>query len=177
MSGPALFSKAIALGCIGLVLMGCAKGPSGHGTTAATPTSRAASAVAGSACDRHVVTAEDFAGILKAPITATEPLPGDAQSCQFKTDGFAAITVSIRPGQGRTTVEAWASGKMNLPTSPLTGIGESAVWQETLHEVIAQKNALLCDIQVRAGGDDLAMASNALPAALGALCNRIFAAS
>jgi hypothetical protein len=42
--------------------------------------------------------------------------------------------------------------------------------------VIAQKNALLCDIQVRGGGSDLAISSSALPAALGVLCNRIFAA-
>jgi hypothetical protein len=57
----------------------------------------------------------------------------------------------------------------------LTGVGEAAVGQETLHEVIAQENALLCDIQVRAGGSDIAITSSALPAALGALCNRIFA--
>jgi hypothetical protein len=65
---------------------------------------------------------------------------------------------------------------MPLTTSPLSGVGEAAVWQDSLHEVIAQKNALLCDIQVRGGGSDLAISSSALPAALGVLCNRIFAA-
>jgi hypothetical protein len=35
---------------------------------------------------------------------------------------------------------------------------------------------LLCDIQVRGGAGDIALASDALPQALGALCNRIFAA-
>jgi hypothetical protein len=68
------------------------------------------------------------------------------------------------------------AGKMPLQSSPLPGVGEAAVWQDSLHEVIAQKNALLCDIQVRGGGSDLAISSSALPAALGVLCNRIFAA-
>jgi hypothetical protein len=129
-----------------------------------------------SACDRHILKAEDMAGILTAPITGIKPLAGDAQSCEFSTAGFPAITVSVRPGLGRTTVEAWASGMMPLTTSPLSGVGEAAVWQDSLHEVIAQKNALLCDIQVRGGGSDLALNSNALPATLGALCNKIFAA-
>lgn len=117
-----------------------------------------------------------MAGILSAPITESKPLAGDAQSCEFSTASFPAITVSVRPGLGRTTVEAWASGKMPLTTSPLPGVGDAAVWQDSLHEVIAQKNALLCDIQVRGGSGDLAANSNALPAALGALCNKIFAA-
>jgi hypothetical protein len=127
------------------------------------------------ACDRHILKAEDVAGILSTPITETKSLAGDAQSCEFSTTGFPAITVSVRPGLGRTTVEAWATGKMPLTTSPLPGVGEAAVWQDSLHEVIAEKNALLCDIQVRGGGSDLALSSNALPAALGALCNKIFA--
>jgi hypothetical protein len=117
-----------------------------------------------------------MSGILSAPITGSQPLAGDAQSCEFTTASFPAITVSVRPGVGRATVEVWASGKMSLAGSPLTGVGESAVWQDALHELIAQKNALLCDIQVRAGGSDLAISPSALPAALGALCNRIFAA-
>jgi hypothetical protein len=131
---------------------------------------------AASVCDRRVLNPQDVAGILSAPIAGTQPLPGDAQSCEFTTAGFPAITVSVRPGLGRATVEAWEAGKMPLASSPLTGVGEAAVWQEALHEVIAQKNALLCDIQVRAGGGDLVITSSALPAALGALCNRIFAA-
>jgi hypothetical protein len=146
-------------------------GTSGHVAAVAggTPT-------ATSVCDRHILKAEDVAGILSAPITGANPLAGDAQSCEFSTAGFPAITVSVRPGLGRATVEAWASGKMPLTTSPLPGVGETAVWQDSLHEVIAQKNALLCDIQVRGGSGDLAMNSKALPATLGALCNKIFAA-
>ena len=146
-------------------------GTTGHGAAGASGTS-----TANSACERHILKPEDVAGILSSPITGTKPLPGDAQSCEFSTASFPAITVSVRPGLGRTTVEAWASGKMPLTATPMSGVGEAAVWQDSLHEVIAQKNALLCDIQVRGGGSDLALNSNALPAALGALCNKIFAA-
>jgi hypothetical protein len=131
---------------------------------------------ANSACDRHILKVEDLAGILTAPITQIRPLPGDAQSCEFATAAFAGIIVSVRPGVGRSTVEAWTNGKMPLDSSPLPGVGDAAVWQETLHEVVAQKNALLCDIQVRGGGSDLAMGAKALPAAVGSLCNKIFAA-
>jgi hypothetical protein len=60
---------------------------------------------------------------------------------------------------------------------PLEHVGDAAVWQDTLHEVIAQKNDLLCDIQIRGGTDDIAVAADALPGKLGALCDRIFAAA
>lgn len=133
-------------------------------------------AVAASACDRHILKVEDLAGVLSPPITGTRPLPGDAQSCEFVTAGFPSIIVSVRPGLGRTTVDAWATGKMPLDSAALAGVGDGAVWLDTLHEVVAQKNALLCDIQVRGGGSDLAMNSKALPGVLGALCNKIFGA-
>ena len=166
----------MALACVCHVLAGCS-----HGTQAAAtgnPAQRTSSSlgVATAVCDSHSLKPEDLAGILSAPITATKPVAGDSQSCEFTTASFPAITISIRPGLGRTTVDAWETGKMPLASSPLPGIGDAAVWQEELHEVIAQKNALLCDIQVRAGGGDLAIASSALPAALGGLCNRVFAA-
>jgi hypothetical protein len=162
--------------CVLGVLTGCSKspGPANAGTVA-----RGAGgtlAVATSACDRDILKPEDVAGILSAPITGTKPLPGDAQSCEFTTAAFPAIIVSVRPGLGRTTVDAWATGKMPLQTSPLAGVGDAAVWQETLHEIIAQKDAILCDIQVRGGGGDLALNAQALPIAVGALCNKIFAA-
>lgn len=126
-------------------------------------------------CARQVLKIEDVAGILSAPIIGKQPLPGDAQSCEFVTSSFPAIIVSVRPGLGRTTVDAWATGKMPLKGVPLPAVGDSALWVDTLHEVIAQKNAVLCDIQVRGGGSDLASNSEALPDALGALCNKIFA--
>jgi len=126
--------------------------------------------------DRHILKAEDVGGIFSAPITGTKPLPGDAQSCEFTTATFPTLIVSVRPGLGRTTVDAWATGKMPVESGPLTAVGDAAVWVETLHEVVAEKNAILCDIQVRGGGSDLALSDRALAAAVGALCNKIFAA-
>jgi len=151
----------------GLCLMaGCARnlGP-GMPSSAAT-----------TVCSRLILKAGDFNGILSSPITGAQPFPGDAQSCEFVTASFPEIIVSIRPAVGRTTVDDWATGKMPLESRPLAGIGDSAVWLENLLEVVAQKNAVLCDIQVRGGGSDLAMDLKALPGALGTLCNKIFAA-
>jgi hypothetical protein len=127
-------------------------------------------------CHRHLLKIDDVAGILSAPVIGIQPLPGDAQSCEFVTSSFPAIIVSVRPGLGRTTVDAWARGKMPLKGDPLPGVGDGALWVDALREVIAQKNAVLCDIQVRGGGSDLASNSRSLPGALGALCNRILAA-
>lgn len=157
------------------LLMACSH-ETGSGAAGAGPAVASGAAAAGSVCDRHILKSEDVAGLLSAPITGSQPLPGDVQSCEFTTASFPAVTVSVRPGIGRTTVQAWAAGRMPMESRPLPGVGDSAVWQDSLHEVIAQKNALLCDIQVRAGASDLAISSSALPAALGILCNKIFAA-
>jgi hypothetical protein len=133
-------------------------------------------AATGSVCDRHILDIKDVAGILSAPVTQTRSLPGDAQSCEFATGSFPALVISVRPGVGRSTVELWKTGQMALTSSPLSGIGDEAVWQESLHELVAEKNALLCDIQVRGAGADLDMNAKSLPAALGVLCNKIFEA-
>jgi hypothetical protein len=50
------------------------------------------------------------------------------------------------------------------------------VWQDTLHEVSAQKHDLLCDIEIRGGDGDIVAAVDVLPGVLGALCNKLFAA-
>jgi hypothetical protein len=172
---PTTLGRIAALCALG-VLAACSKSPAPAKAETLTRGAEGTPAVATSVCDRHILKAEDVGGILSAPITGTQPLPGDAQSCEFVTATFPAIIVSVRPGIGRTTVDTWATGKMPLDSGPLSGVGDAAVWLETLHEVIAQKNAVLCDIQVRGGGSDLAMSGNALPAAVGALCNKIFAA-
>jgi hypothetical protein len=167
---PAALAIALAL-----TAMACSKNPAPTqiGSLAAAG---GAPVVTNSVCDRHILKPEDAAGILSAPITGTKPLPGDAQSCEFTTATFPALIISVRPGLGRTTVEAWKAGKMPLESSVLAGVGDAAVWVDTLHEVVAQKNAILCDIQVRGGGSDLALNGAALSAAAGALCNKIFAA-
>jgi hypothetical protein len=149
-------------------LLGCSKPPPGAALPVVAPISP---------CETLVLKAVDLGGLLHAPITQATALAGDGQSCAFLTSGYSAITVSVRPGLGKASLEAWSTGKMPLPVRPLDGVGDAAVWQETLREVIAQKNDLLCDIQVRGGNDDIAVAPDALPEKLGALCNRIFAAS
>jgi hypothetical protein len=141
--------------------MACSKNAAPANPKASSMGAGGTRAETASVCDRHILKIEDVGGILSTPITETQPLP--------------AIIVSVRPGLGRTTVEAWATGKMPLHSAPLPGVGDGAVWLETLHEVVAQKNALLCDIQVRGGGSDLVLNSEALPGAVGALCNKIFA--
>ena len=130
-----------------------------------------------SACEALILKAPDLAPLLTAPITRATSLEGDGQSCAFLTTGFASITVSVRPGLGRASLDAWSNGRMPLAARPLTGVGDAAVWQDTLHEIIAQKNDLLCDIQVRGSGDDIAVRAEILANQLGALCNRIFAAA
>jgi hypothetical protein len=172
---PAVISVAqrvILLGAACLSLAGCSKAPSAAPPGAAPPVLAPTSP-----CETLVLKAADLQGLLHAPITHATALAGDGQSCAFLTTGFSAITVSVRPGLGKASLEAWSTGKMPLPVRPLPGVGDAAVWQDTLHEVIAQKNDLLCDIQVRGGNDDIAMAAPELPQKLGALCNRIFAAS
>jgi hypothetical protein len=131
---------------------------------------------AASACDARMLDLAELAGILSAPLIDRKALPGDAQTCQFLTGGFPAITVSVRPNVGHATIEAWYSGRMPFPVAPLSGVGEQAVWQDTLHEVIAQKHDLLCDIEIRGGAGDIAAGVDVLPAVLGALCNKLFAA-
>jgi hypothetical protein len=173
-----LAQSAAGLTVLGMLIMaGCSKSAVHAKVEAAADGETGGTlAVAASVCDRHLLKVDDLAGILSPPITGSRPLPGDAQSCEFVTASFPAIIVSVRPGLGRTTVDAWATGKMPLDSAPLLGVGDNAVWLDALHEVVAQKNALLCDIQVRGGGSDLALNSKTLQGTLGALCNKIFGA-
>lgn len=125
-------------------------------------------------CDRQVITEADLAGILSAPIVARKPIPGDAQSCTFETTGFPSVTVSVRPGVGRATVDTWLAGKMPLNAIPITGVGDRAAWQADLHEIIAQRNDVLCDIQAAGATRDFNGEPADLPKRLGAVCDRIF---
>ena len=165
MNSIAQLSLPLFAACLSIA--GCAKAP-----TAAPPVIAPISP-----CETLVLKAADLGVFLHAPITHATALAGDGQSCAFLTTGFSAITVSVRPGLGKASLDAWSTGKMPLPVRPLSGVGDAAVWQETLHEVIAQKNDVLCDIQVRGGNDDIAVPAEALPEKLGAMCNRIFAAA
>jgi len=118
------------------------------------------------------VTSADAAEILGEPVASEKTLPGDAQSCVFTTADFTTLTISLRPGLGRATVDTWAAGKMPVSVTNVSGVGERAVWQSTLKEINAEKNNLLCDIGVVGPGHS----AGATPEKLGALCNKIFAA-
>lgn len=131
----------------------------------------AASTAAGNACDRKLVASADAAEILGESVASEKPLEGDAQSCVFTTADFTTLTISLRPGLGRTTVDSWAAGKMPMPVTSVSGVGERAVWQSTLKEINAEKNNVLCDIGVVGPGHS----AGATPEKLGALCNKIFA--
>ena len=84
---------------------GCSKQPSAGLVPVIAPASP---------CETLVLKAADFGGLLQAPITHATALAGDGQSCAFLTTGFSAITVSVRPGLGRASLDAWSAGKMQL---------------------------------------------------------------
>jgi hypothetical protein len=165
------------LACFPLILLlalaACSKPLSNTGAAASQGAGNGgAGTPAGNACDRKLVTSADAAEILGEPVAPEKTLPGDAQSCVFKTADFTTLTISLRPGLGRATVDTWAAGKMPLPVTNVSGVGERAVWQSTLKEINAEKNNLLCDIGVVGPGHK----AGATPEKLGALCNKIFAA-
>ena len=156
-----------------LVLGGCSKPVSKTGVAASQGVGNAgAGTPAGNACDRKVVTSGDAAEILGQPVTSEKALPGDAQSCVFTTADFTTLTISVRPGLGEPWISG--SGKMPMPVTDVSGVGERAVWQSTLKEIVqpAEKNNLLCDIGVVSPSHS----AGATPEKLGALCNKIFAA-
>jgi len=169
---PAL--RAAFSACAFAALAGCS-GSSGPPASSAIQAGAAADR-SPAGCGAPPLTIPQVTGILVAPITGIKPVSGDAQSCEYSTGGFPAIIVSVRPGLGKSSVDSWNEGRMPLKAEPLPGVGDAASWQPSLREVIAQKHNLLCDIQVRGGATDLVVSLESLPAALGALCNRIFAA-
>lgn len=122
-------------------------------------------------CDRRVVTVDDVSDLLAGPI-APKPLPGDPQSCVFEGADFTSITFSVRPGLGDVSVGAWTSGKMPVSGTPVDGIGDKAVWQDTLRELIATKRNVLCDIQATGATGSTADVQKKFAA----LCGRIWAA-
>jgi hypothetical protein len=156
-----------------LVLSACSKPVPKTGAAASQGAGNvAASIAAGNACDRNLVTSADAAEVLGAPVASEKALEGDAQSCVFTTADFTTLTISLRPGLGRTTVDTWAAGQMPMPVTSVSGVGERAVWQSTLKEINAEKNNVLCDIGVVGPAHRV----GATPEKLGALCNKIFAA-
>jgi hypothetical protein len=167
-SSRMLFVAFVAL------LGGCAKTPSNSppGASAQPPNTPA---VSKSACDLKLIAASDVADLFSEPVVKAENIPGDPQSCKFKTAGFSAVTISLRPGHGVATVGTYTSGHMNEfeKSEPLPGVGDEAVRSLDLNRVVARKGDLLCEIT----GPGLAPpAGDPMISRLGRLCNGIFAA-
>jgi len=170
----AVLSTVLAL----TALTACTKHDASASSSAAAsaPAGASASAGSGNACDAKLITQQDVSDIFSVPITGEKPMPGDASSCEFKA-GLSSIDISVRPGYGHDVLQAWVDGKMPVPASALAGVGDRAMWQSDLHEVIAEKNNLLCDIKTMDFGRVLKDPSRAaMQKKIGALCNKIFAA-
>jgi len=128
----------------------------------------------GSVCERGLLTAHDVAGILRAPITGIALISGDPESCAFVTASRPEIEVTLRPSHGKSTVRAWVSGAMPLEATPLYDVGDRAAWQRDLHEVIAERNDVLCDISVLGTeGDFTDPSDDVLEDRIGNLCNKL----
>jgi hypothetical protein len=165
--------RATMRGIVACVL--CATSACSQAPGAGNAVDPAGAAPSASVCGRKLITAQDVAGLFKEPIAGSSNVPGDAQSCEFKTAGFSSLTISVRPGHGRAAVGMYTSGKMDEydKSAPLAGVGDAAVHSLLLNRVVARKDDLLCEIT--GPGPATAVDDPALRA-LGALCNRIFAA-
>jgi len=147
-------------------------------TAAAAPATAASSpstAAGGNVCTRNILSFDDASGVLGQPVVATKEIPGDPQSCKFSTAGQSGLTVSVRPGHGKSAVGMYAAGKMDEfdKSAPMPGIGDEAFRSLSLQRVIARKGDLLCEITgsgLAAAGDD------PVEKKIGDLCNKIFAA-
>ena len=127
-------------------------------------------------CGQRALSAGDVTGILRAPITGVEREPADAETCVFRTATHARIEVAVRPSGGTTTVQRWIDGEMPLEAVPLRGVGDRAVWQRDLHEVIAERNDVLCDATAIGEASDFVDASESrFQSRLGALCAKVLA--
>lgn len=122
-------------------------------------------------CDRGIVTAADVAGLIAGPVTS-RTLEGDPQSCGLTGAASSSVTISVRPGLGDVTVRTWAENRTPAASVPVPGVGDRAVWQGTLHELIATKHDVLCDI----GASGATGSPAQIQQRLAALCQKIFAA-
>ncbi|HUJ62125.1 MAG TPA: hypothetical protein VLX92_26645 [Kofleriaceae bacterium] len=161
----------VALAC----LAACGKGDSKPAGGSAAPGKPAS----GNVCDRKLLTIADVGGILAEPVTATRPLAGDPQTCEFVTasidKGGPMIRISLRPGLGKQTVQAMLDGKMNVDAKPVSGLGDSAAWVDMLYELDVEKANTLCMAAI-AGGAVVQTKPPDLQARLGALCTKVLAA-
>lgn len=157
------------------VVTGCGHRPATPGAGPATSVG-ARGLTAGSACDLGLLTDGDVASLLDERIDGHTPVSGDRESCTFAATGGRSITVTLRRGLGRVTVDSWRRGRMPAPAVPMPGVGDEAVWVGALREVLAERHDLLCDIQASGPLHEVGAVAGPEQDRLGALCRRIFAA-
>jgi hypothetical protein len=167
-------AKSLALGAV-MAAVACA--PSSTASSAGqTPSDRRTAAVTPSrpipsVCDSKIVAPDDLASVLRGTITA-KTLAGDPQTCKFSAEALSSVSVTVRPGLGDVTVSDWTGGKAAIDAAIIDGIGDRAVWESTLHELIATRHNVLCDI-----GSQGATGSQAdLQKTFAQLCDKIWAA-
>ncbi len=170
--GHACVAGSLAL--IAALALACSPAASASGSTAGASAAGQTTPIKPlppTVCESHVVTVDDVSDLLARPI-APKPLPGDPQSCVFEGANFSSITFSVRPGLGDVSVDAWTSGKVPVSAVAVDGVGDKAVWQDTLRELIATKHNVLCDISANGARGSAADMRKKFTA----LCDRIWAA-
>ncbi len=156
--------RALALLTLTLAIAGCSQpAPTPAQSTAGAPAA-VASASGVAACNG--VDPADVQPLLSAAITSAKANAGDANVCVFSTDGYSSISVTVRPSGGQDTLKTWHKG----PAQPLPGVGDDAVFEPDLKEVVAAHGDTLCTVTAMGG-----QSSGATAQTEGALCAKIFA--
>ncbi|MEO7041352.1 MAG: hypothetical protein ABI035_03740 [Gemmatimonadaceae bacterium] len=135
----------------------------------------APSSVAGACRHRIGIGSGDVSAALNTRTSEERTVQGDAQTCQFVISGPTTVDVSVRPGMGRVTVSSWIRGRMPLAAAAVNGVGDYAVWQPQLRELIAEQNDLLCDVTLSA--DNTKESADSVRDRAGALCTMVFASA
>jgi hypothetical protein len=122
-------------------------------------------------CDGKIITPEDLVSVLPGASNG-KALDGDPQTCEYEAPDAGRVSITVRPGLGDVTVGSWVSSKVAVASVGVNGIGDRAIWQRTLRELVATKHNVLCDISAEAiKGSDAD-----LQAKFGQLCAKIWAA-
>ena len=183
---PITLRHSILVAWVALGVAACSHGP--EGTTVSTTSPQKPYTGPPTPCDREL-SVRDVAPIVLTPVSVNHysmsaQMPGEG--CELG-NGNAMVDFSMRPGDAQLYA-LLSSGEKNA--LPLAGVGEAAVrtevfdsnipnWRET--DILARKGGLICTVQLHfekspAGEKAVTpMRGEALSAALGQLCNRVYA--
>jgi cytochrome c5 len=113
-----------------------------------------------------MVSQADVQPLLTGPITSVKPAPSDPDSCVFSTAGYSSISVTVRSTGGKDTLASWHKG----PVTPVPGVGDDAVWEPRIQELVASRGDTLCTVMAMGSQAAAVTAGGA-----GTICNKIFA--